>query len=165
MKDRIENLENVGVVSKNLISDGGISLTSGWYPSLVVWLCGIFRRLSPKASRPSRKQRKLLLQIGRARGIHFISHIPFVKCTWWLVHIQKCESHQGIEICAYFFPEDTPLTGKYLEYTKKFLSLYGELLAPYPYKRFSVVENILPTGYSMPTFTLLGRAVVNSLSF
>jgi len=29
----IENLENVGVVSKNLISDWGISLTSGWYPS------------------------------------------------------------------------------------------------------------------------------------
>src|SRR5512142_2021373 len=38
--------------------------------------------------------------------------------------------------------------------------MYHALLRPYPYKRFSVVENILPTGYSMPTFTLLGKEIV-----
>ena len=31
---------------------------------------------------------------------------------------------------------------------------------PYPYKRFAVVENFLSTGYSLPTFTLLGQEVV-----
>ncbi|HMK50023.1 MAG TPA: ChaN family lipoprotein, partial [Thermodesulfovibrionales bacterium] len=40
------------------------------------------------------------------------------------------------------------------------MKMYSGLIGPYPYKRFSVVENFLPTGYSMPTFTLLGRDVV-----
>ena len=43
---------------------------------------------------------------------------------------------------------------------KKYFKMYNKLLVPYPYKRFSVVENILPTGLSMPTFTLLGRDVI-----
>jgi len=38
--------------------------------------------------------------------------------------------------------------------------MYEDLIGPFPFKRFAVVENILPTGYSMPTFTLLGRDVV-----
>ncbi len=38
--------------------------------------------------------------------------------------------------------------------------MYQEMFGPYPYKRFSVVENFLPTGYSLPTFTLLGKTVV-----
>ena len=38
--------------------------------------------------------------------------------------------------------------------------MYEDMLTPYPYKRFAIVENIFPTGYSMPTFTLLGREVI-----
>ena len=70
------------------------------------------------------------------------------------------EEVDGIDVYAYFFPEDVALANKYIEYSKRYLKMYGELLVPYPYKRFSVVENILPTGYSMPTFTLLGKEVV-----
>ena len=66
----------------------------------------------------------------------------------------------GVDILAYFFPADAELAPTYIEWTKRYLKLYGEMLGPYPYKRFSIVENILPTGYSMPTFTLLGQDVV-----
>jgi hypothetical protein len=38
--------------------------------------------------------------------------------------------------------------------------MYEDMLGPYPFRRFAVVENILPTGYGMPTFTLLGRQVL-----
>ena len=38
--------------------------------------------------------------------------------------------------------------------------MYEKMLTPYPYRRFAIVENILPTGNSMPTFTLLGSQVV-----
>jgi uncharacterized iron-regulated protein len=38
--------------------------------------------------------------------------------------------------------------------------MYEGLLGAYPYNRFSIVENFLPTGYSMPTYTLLGSSVV-----
>ena len=66
----------------------------------------------------------------------------------------------NVDIFAYFFQADAELARTYIEQTKRYLKLYGEMLGPYPYKRFAIVENILPTGYSMPTFTLLGRDVV-----
>ncbi len=70
------------------------------------------------------------------------------------------DHHEGIAIEAYFFQEDASLAEAYINYSKHYLSLYNRMLTPYPYKRFAIVENILPTGYSMPTFTLLGREVV-----
>ncbi len=66
----------------------------------------------------------------------------------------------GTEVFAYFFPEDENLARTYVEHTKKYLKLYESLIGKYPYQRFSVVENFLPTGFSMPTFTLLGQEVV-----
>jgi aminopeptidase N len=66
----------------------------------------------------------------------------------------------GVDIFAYFFPEDTDLVQTYMEHTKHYLKLYETLISKYPYKRFSIVENFLPTGYSMPTYTLLGQVVV-----
>ncbi|NIR14150.1 MAG: M1 family metallopeptidase, partial [Desulfobacterales bacterium] len=52
------------------------------------------------------------------------------------------------------------MAARYLAYSKKYLEMYEEMLGPYPFQRFAVVENILPTGYGMPTFTLLGRQVL-----
>ncbi len=72
----------------------------------------------------------------------------------------KKEHHAGVDIEAYFFKADAALADTYIGYTKKYLDIYTGMLTPYPYKRFAIVENVLPTGYSMPTFTLLGRAVV-----
>jgi hypothetical protein len=70
------------------------------------------------------------------------------------------DRQDGVEILTYFFPEDENLAPAYLEATKKYLRMYGKLLGTYPYKKFSIVENFLPTGYSMPTYTLLGQGVV-----
>ena len=66
----------------------------------------------------------------------------------------------GVEIFAYFFPEDLDLVKTYIEHAKHYLELYDHLISSFPYKRFSIVENFLPTGYSMPTYTLLGQQVV-----
>ncbi len=67
---------------------------------------------------------------------------------------------EGVEIFAYFFREDADLIPIYLRETKHYLQLYDRLISKFPYKRFSVVENFLPTGYSMPTYTLLGQQVI-----
>ena len=56
--------------------------------------------------------------------------------------------------------QDIALADTYISHSKKFLEKYEKLLGKYPFKRFAIVENILPTGYAMPTFTLLGRDVV-----
>ena len=67
---------------------------------------------------------------------------------------------QGIPIYTYFFPEDDHLSKEYLEATAKYLGLYIDLLGPYPFEKFAVVENFFPTGYGFPSYTLLGRTVI-----
>jgi len=66
----------------------------------------------------------------------------------------------GQTLYSYFFPEDQELAAEYRKKTLGYLKRYQELIGPYPYKRYSIVENRLPTGYAMPTFTLLGQTVV-----
>ncbi len=68
--------------------------------------------------------------------------------------------YQGIEIEAYFFKEDSGLAETYIRHAIAYLQRYQELLTFYPYRRFAIVENILPTGISLPTFTLLGKDII-----
>lgn len=75
-------------------------------------------------------------------------------------YVLKRDSYNDIEIQAYFFKEDINLADDYLAFSKKYLAMYEKMLTPYPYKRFVVAENVMPTGYSMPTYTLLGKTVV-----
>ncbi len=69
-------------------------------------------------------------------------------------------SIDGIRISTYFFPQSQSLSGVYLQSCKRYIKMYNELLGPYPYKKFAVVENFFPTGYGMPSFTLLGSTVI-----
>jgi uncharacterized iron-regulated protein len=74
--------------------------------------------------------------------------------------VVKKERYGSVEVATYLLPEDQGLADRYLAQTKKYLEMYEEILGPYPFRRFAVVENIQPTGYGMPTFTLLGRQVL-----
>lgn len=61
---------------------------------------------------------------------------------------------------TFFYPEDRQLAQRYLEKGAAFIKRFEALLGPFPYRRYAIVENRLPTGYGMPTYTLLGQAVV-----
>ncbi|MCB2198329.1 hypothetical protein KQI63_02930 [bacterium] len=66
----------------------------------------------------------------------------------------------GIEIAMYSYPQSADLVDKYLQFSTRYISMYQEMLGPYAFDRFSVVENWFPTGYGMPSFTLLGTDVL-----
>jgi hypothetical protein len=68
--------------------------------------------------------------------------------------------HNGIDIYAYFFPEEEALAETYIKATTRYLDMYQKILGNYPYGKFAIVENFFQTGYGMPSFTLLGNAVV-----
>ena len=72
----------------------------------------------------------------------------------------ETERHGGTDIYTYFFPQDSVLSQIYMDYTKKYLDMYEKYMGMYPFKRFSVVENLVSAGYAFPTFTLLGRDIV-----
>jgi len=88
---------------------------------------------------------------------HVLENIHLIASKNFAV---KKEKLGDINIEAYFFKQDIALADKYLEHSKRYLAMYNKMLTPYPYKRFAIVENIFPTGYAMPTFTLLGQHVL-----
>ncbi|MGD2116798.1 MAG: M1 family aminopeptidase [Chromatiales bacterium] len=55
---------------------------------------------------------------------------------------------------------DAQLAERYLRVTRDYLQLYSELIGPYAYPKFALVENFWETGYGMPSFTLLGSRVI-----
>jgi hypothetical protein len=67
---------------------------------------------------------------------------------------------QRVQLNAYLFPEDAQLADEYLDATARYLESYIALLGPYPFNTFAVVENFFASGLGMPSFTLLGSAVV-----
>jgi len=69
-------------------------------------------------------------------------------------------NYKGIEIYTFFFGRDDALSKTYIDKTKGYLDLYQNMIGPYPFRKFAVVENFLPTGYGMPSFTLLGSTVL-----
>lgn len=73
--------------------------------------------------------------------------------------VQK-EQWKGIEIAAYLFPEEARLAPQYLKAAIHYLRMYTDLLGPYPFTKFAVVENFFPSGLGLPSFTLLGEGVV-----
>ncbi len=70
------------------------------------------------------------------------------------------ETSGRIPIYAYFYPESAHLAESYLQEARGYLSLYEELFGPYPFHKFAIVENFFPTGYGLPSWTLLGSSVI-----
>ncbi|MDI6801954.1 MAG: ChaN family lipoprotein [Thermodesulfovibrionales bacterium] len=150
--------------SPNVISEKGISLTGFWYPQAE----GLFKYRLMAALPEGYEAVSEAEEIVKSskNGIsqfafefnHPVDGISLIATKRY--QITK-DSFNNIEIFAYFFPEDTRAAKLYLEYAKRYLAMYEKLFGKYPYKRFSIVENFLPTGLSMPTYTLLGQDVVN----
>ncbi|MCM2357682.1 MAG: M1 family peptidase [Geobacteraceae bacterium] len=61
---------------------------------------------------------------------------------------------------AYLSAGNAPLADAYLAASADYLKLYEGLFGPYPFEKFAVVENFIPTGYGFPSYTLLGGTVI-----
>ena len=153
---------NYGVTG-DIIDSRGVSLTGAWYPrmdglhiyKLKAALPAGYEAVS-EAERIVKSIRDGLMEFS-FEFAHPTDGVTFVASNRYEV---VEDSFNGVGLYAYFFKEDAGLAKTYIEYTKKYLALYEKLLTRYPYKRFSIVENFLPTGYSMPAYTLLGQDVV-----
>jgi aminopeptidase N len=66
----------------------------------------------------------------------------------------------GIKAMVFLRARDEALADRYIKATGQYIALYNELIGPYPYKKFALVENFWETGYGMPSFTLLGSRVI-----
>jgi Peptidase family M1 domain len=65
-----------------------------------------------------------------------------------------------LPLYTYFLADDAALAPSYLDASARYLQFYQKLFGPYPYQKFAVVENFIPTGYGFPSYTLLGGSVI-----
>ncbi len=148
----------------NLISEDGITLAGFWHPipdidmvyrleaELPANFTGISEADTLFYCKDKNNNRYLTTRFD-----HPISSINFAAGPYT---VKYKKINNDIELAAYFFKEDIELADEYLEKAADYIKRYEELIGPFPYPRYSIVENRLPTGYGMPTYTLLGQAVV-----
>jgi uncharacterized iron-regulated protein len=161
-RDDPESRKNAGT-GGNVIDSRGVSLTNAWYPAI-----GGLHYYSLKATLPKGyeavSEAEEIKKITKENTTEFYFDFSHALDSINLIASDKFgvkkAAYSDVEVFAYFFTEDAYLADSYIAFTKKYLQLYEGLLGKFPYKRFSVVENFLPTGYSFPTFTLLGSAIV-----
>jgi aminopeptidase N len=65
-----------------------------------------------------------------------------------------------VEALVYLRQKDDALASRYLQATAQYIEMYRQLIGPYPYGKFALVENFWETGYGMPSYTLLGPQVI-----
>lgn len=147
---------------QNVIAETGIMLLNGWYPgveercfyNLTVKIPEYFDAVSESESSVATV----------SDGLKIISfNFPYPLPSLSLVagrYITRSYSYHGIIIKTYFFAEDQELSEKYLAHAKRYLEMYEALLGTFPFKSFAIVENNYQTGYSFPTYTLLGSQVI-----
>jgi len=148
-----------------LISEEGVYLSSStlWYP----WFGEDLLTFSLDASTPSSwkvvsQGRRTLAETtsGGERSVWEISKPQddiFVIAAEFTEYSKKT---LGKEALVFLRNPDQQLAEKYLEVTSQYLRMYSELLGPYPYSKFALIENFWETGYGMPSFTLLGPKVI-----
>ncbi len=145
----------------NLISPSGISLTSDWYPlpnqpmlfHVAAILPDNFSAITEADSFPLKQQ-------GNMVSATFSRPVTDIHFAAGPYSVEKQKVREGLFVYSMFFKEDQDLAGGYLQAAGDYINRYEKEIGPYPYNHYVIVANRLPTGYGMPTFTLLGQMVL-----
>ncbi|NOX25375.1 MAG: PDZ domain-containing protein, partial [Deltaproteobacteria bacterium] len=149
-------------MAAGLISPQGIDLADAWYPQVTTASLFHLRAAIPADFVAVSEADSIETDSwpgGKTVSFNFSRPLDFLHFIAGPYVVHKKEFGAGKTLYTYFFKEDAALADSYLEKGLGYLQRYEKLIGPYPYQRFSIVENRLPTGYAMPTFTLLGQAV------
>ena len=148
--------------SEDDINADGIAMTGFWHPRLDQPCRYSLQATVPKGMRGVSEADSITTLPGAENVVstrfdHPVAAIHFIAGPY---KVGRTALAGGGEVVSYFFAEDAELAARYREKAAGYIERYSKLIGPYPYQRFSIVENRRPTGYAMPTFTLLGSAVV-----
>ncbi|HMK77404.1 MAG TPA: M20/M25/M40 family metallo-hydrolase [Thermodesulfobacteriota bacterium] len=72
----------------------------------------------------------------------------------------KTRKVDGIKISTYFFHEDDRFSETFLNSAEEYLKIYSDLLGPFPFKKFDIVQNFFSRDYGVPTLTLLAPEAI-----
>ncbi len=147
--------------SDNLISEEGISLTSNWHPVPSQPMRYHVTAVLPNHFSAVMEADKFPLpQQGNTVSAVFSTPVTAIHFNAGPYTLGKQQVREGLMVYSMFFQEDQELAAGYLQAATEYLRYYEQELGPYPYNHYVIVANRLPTGYGMPTFTLLGQMVL-----
>ena len=152
--------------SPGLISSDGVFLSHGsvWYP-----LFENSPSLSFKLDVHLPKNWKAVSQGDRlheeqnGEGYNIVWQDLTSQEEIYLIAAQFSEykkSAGAVEALAFLRAPDPALAQRYLDVTAQYIEMYRQLIGPYPYTKFALVENFWESGFGMPSFTLLGPQVI-----
>ena len=148
--------------SANLVSTDGITLTGRWHPLPDRKILFSLKADLPRGFSGITEADNLRMQHIRGRHILTASAPqPLYSINFaagpYIIRSTKIGS---TSLYTYFFAEDAHLAASYLAKAKQYIRHFEQLIGPFPYARYSIVENRLPSGYGMPGYTLLGQSVI-----
>lgn len=150
----------------NVIGPAGISLIANWYPlpdrpmryRVSAALPENFTAITESDTFPlvrsplTPQSNRFEASFSRpVEAIHFVAG-PYT--------IHKRPVRENLFVYTMLFPEDRELADEYLQAAAGYLNRYEHEIGPFPYNHYVIVANRRPTGLGMPTFTLLGQAVL-----
>jgi len=147
----------------SMIDSQGIVLLDLWYPlPLQPAVTSLTAEIPADFYAVSEADEMMYQESGKTKKVSFsfaqpLSFVHFIAGPY---QVREEKTVGGTVVATYFFPEDQQFAEMYGAKTRDYLARYEKLIGPYPFKRYAVVENRLPTGFAMPTFTLLGQSVV-----
>ncbi len=148
-----------------IISDQGVYLSgsSYWLPKfndeLVTFNMNVYT--PPEWDVVSQGKRVQREGVGAQNLFRWESPEPMDEVYCIAAKFTYYEKSMGeVTAMAYLRTPDPALASKYLETTAQYMEMYNQLIGPYPYTKFALVENFWETGYGMPSFTLLGEKVI-----
>jgi len=151
--------------TRGIISQEGVYLTSSslWYPDLGEELLTFTLeiRLPEGWDAVSQGERTAHQKEKEGTRARWESRDPQDGVVIAAAPFQEYDAACGNVRCMVFLrEEDAELARKYLDAASRYIKMYDDLIGPYPYKKFALVENFWETGFGMPSFTLLGSRVI-----
>ncbi len=148
----------------NMVSKHGIYLTGIWYPKIDKLGIYSFEAEIPEKFIPIGEAEEIIeVKNNDKKTVKMIfpyplEHLHFIATDKF--RIGKKKVRDDLTIYTYFFEMDHHMSEIFLKEAERYILEYEKKIGKFPYKRFSIVENIIPTGYSMPTFTLIGMQIL-----
>jgi hypothetical protein len=136
---------------------------SGWYPAAPVPPRSMTVRVNAPEGMKAVTEGRFVASGAREGQSYSLWEVqrPMAPLSLSAGYYRINESRIGsIALYTFLSPQNAHLSDTYLKAIREYITLYQEMLGPYPYEKFAVVENFLPTGYGFPSYTLLGGEVI-----
>ncbi|MCK4407943.1 MAG: hypothetical protein KAV44_09725 [Bacteroidales bacterium] len=151
--------------TSGIISDEGVFLAGStcWTPTFEepLFSFNLTVTLEPDWNVVSQGKRTINEIAGDKRKVRYESPEPMDEIYLISAAWTEYEQNAGdVLVQAFLRTPDEELANRYIGVTSNYLKMYENLIGPYPYTKFALVENFWETGYGMPSFTLLGEKVI-----